>query len=139
MNTIEWKRGDSFVVNESGVLVSDPTGGKTMTVRATMRSGVLVEDATGTLTMSVPARLLDMTGWNVLSHIRRKDTSALVCALDLLWTNRVAGAFTLEAKDTTTWPVGLLLWDVQYTDPSGYVASTETMAIKCKADQTTAA
>jgi hypothetical protein len=103
---IEWKRGDSFVVDEPGMLAD--------------------------------GQPLDMTGWTVESQIRRKDTGELVATMAQSWTTRGIGAFRLEVKDTTAWPLIVLAWDVQLTDPAGYVASTPTRYIRCKQDETRA-
>lgn len=123
MKMIDWKRGDSFRVDELGMLV---------------------EDANGTLTMEVngeqvPASVLDMTDWEVKSQMRRKDTGELVADLEHAWTDRATGKYTLQVKDTTAWPLTTLAWDVQFTDPTGFVTSSETQYIRIKQDQTRAA
>lgn len=122
MGSINWKQGDSFIADEAGMMVADPDGTLTMIVNGA----------------AVKAKLLDMTGWQVKSQVRRKDTDELVCELDFSWTNQVAGAYRLQAKDTTAWPLTQLAWDVQYTDPDGYVTSSETQYIRCTKDQTRA-
>lgn len=104
MTTIDWKRGDSFVVDESGMLAD----------------GVA----------------LDMTGWTIASQIRTQRSDTLVANLAVTWLNQDIGAYHLECVDTTAWPIGKLLWDIQFTDPDGYVTSTETVTINCIKDQT---
>lgn len=79
-----------------------------------------------------------ITGWTIASHIRTAD-GKLVAALQVA--NRVdaAGTFTLTVPSTTpetSWPTGQLLWDIRYTDTSGRVSSTETMALVTEANIT---
>lgn len=118
--SLDWKRGDSFVIVEPGMLIADPAGDKTMTVDG----------------KPVPARLLDMSGWTVQAQVRAKAGGTLVADLELVWIDRAYGSYQLQAKDTTSWPVGALLCDVQFTDPEGFIASSETLTIKLLADQT---
>jgi hypothetical protein len=123
MSTIDWKRGDSFLVEELGMLKPDPDGTLKMIVNGE----------------EVPASALDMTGWAVASQIRRKDSDELVCDLEFAWVNQVQGSYRLQAKDTSAWPLAMLSWDVQFTNPDGFISSSETMFIRCKKDQTRAA
>lgn len=123
MNAIDWKRGDSFRVDELGMLTEDANGLLTMEVNG----------------QPVKASPLNMAGWVVASQMRRKDTGELVVNLEHAWIDRAAGKYTLQAKDTTGWPVATLAWDVQFTDPSGFVTSSETQYIRIKQDQTRAA
>lgn len=120
MSLIDWKRGDSFRVDELGMLKEDPEGELTM-------------DVGGKLVKASP---LDMTGWEVRSQMRRKDTGALVADLVHVWTDRATGKYSLQALDTTGWPITTLAWDVQFTGPDGFVTSSETQYIRIKADQT---
>jgi hypothetical protein len=119
---IEWKRGDSFVIDEPGMLVEDPNGTQSMTV-----DGVAVR-----------ASPIDMTGWTVKSHIRRKDTGALIAECVHTWTNRAYGAYRLAVMDTSAWPLRVLAWDIEFTDPNGFVGSTKTVYIQCIKDETRA-
>ena len=121
-DVIEWKRGDSFRVDELGMLKQDDSGTLTMVVNGAQ----------------VKASPLDMTGWTVASQVRRKDTGELVADLDFAWTDQATGKYSLSAKDTTEWPVAMLAWDVQFTDPDGFVTSSETQLIRIKQDQTRA-
>lgn len=120
MELIEWKRGDSFKVDELGMLVEDANGALTMMVNG----------------VQMKASPLDMTGWGVASQVRRKDTGDLVADLEMTWTDQATGKYSLQAKDTTAWPVTTLAWDVQFTDPAGFVTSSETQYIRMKKDQT---
>lgn len=119
-DVIEWKRGDSFRVDELGMLVEDANGALTMEVNGAQ----------------IKASPLDMTGWGVASQIRRKDTDELVADLEFSWTDQATGKYSLQVKDTTGWPLGMLAWDVQFTDPDGFVTSSETKFIRITKDQT---
>ena len=78
---------------------------------------------------------MDLTGWQVRSQAREKDTGALVCefacALD-----PISQAYTQTALDTTGWPVGALLSDIEFRSPAGFVVSTAVFAIHVRDDQT---
>lgn len=123
MSVIDWKRGDSFRVDELGMLTEDADGLLTMEVNG----------------KPVKASVLDMTGWTVASQMRRKDDGTLVADLEFAWIDRLTGKYGLQVKDTTGWPLTTLAWDVQFTDPSGFVTSSETQFIRIKQDQTRAA
>ena len=123
MEVFEHKRGDSFRVDEPGTLVQDDAGELTMNVNGVQMKG----------------RLLDMTDWQVASQLRNKQTGELVVDLEVVWADRAKGAFALIAKDTTAWPLTTLSWDVQFTDPDGFVTSTDTKHIRIKQDTTRAA
>ena len=123
MEVIDHKRGDSFRVDELGMLVQDDAGTLTMIVNG----------------VPMKARVLDMTGWAVASQLRNKQTGELVADLAHAWTDQATGKYSLTALDTTAWPVATLAWDVQFTDPDGFKTSSETRYIRIKADTTRAA
>ncbi len=76
---------------------------------------------------------VNITNWTILSQVRdRQDT--LVSALTVSNRNNSAGTFNLSAASTSTWPVGELYWDIEYTNASGVKVSTETVLIKCLKD-----
>ena len=120
MEAIDWKRGDSFRVDELGMLVQDPNGTLTMIVNG----------------VEMRASILNMTGWIVASQVRRKDNGELVADLDFAWTDQATGKYSLTKKDTTGWPLTMLVWDVQFTAPDGFVTSSETKYIRIKCDTT---
>ncbi len=64
----------------------------------------------------------------------------LLAELDVLYTNRVAGAYRISAAPavTSAWPVNKLQADVEYTTASGQVVSTETFEVDCQMDVTRA-
>lgn len=119
---IEWKRGDSFVLVEPGTLVENASGTLTMNVNGA----------------SVPASYLDMAGWTVKSQIRNKATGELVSDMAFSWLDQSIGSYQIEVKDTSQWPLATLAQDIEFTDPIGYVSSSETIYIRCKIDQTRA-
>lgn len=72
---------------------------------------------------------IDLTGWDVAAAVRSdrlrvfRFTPYLISAAD--------GVFALYAwpHETAAWPHGLLSADIRYTDPTGFVAATESFAI----------
>lgn len=77
----------------------------------------------------------DITGWTIASQVRTQ-ADQVVTALTVGARNDGAGTFALTAADgTTSWPVGPLLWDIQYTN-AGVIVSTETITINCIRDIT---
>jgi len=120
MEVFDHKRGDSFRVDELGMLVQDDAGALTMIV-----DGV-----------EVRASLLDLTAWGIASQLRRKDTGELVADLEVIERDRTKGQYSLQAKETDAWPVTTLSWDVQFTSPDGFKTSSETKYIRIKKDQT---
>jgi hypothetical protein len=86
------------------------------------------------LTESDGTTPLDMTGWTVRSQVRRRKT--LVADLVFTAIDAAAGTFRLACADTTDWPRGELQSDIEYTDLSGRVISTETYTIEVLEDVT---
>lgn len=123
MEVFDHKRGDSFRVDELGMLVERADGPLTMIVDG----------------KELRAAVLDLTGWGVASQLRRRDTGELVADLVVTWNDRTTGTYSLTALDTLAWPVTTLAWDVQFTAPDGFVTSSETKYIRIKKDQTRAA
>ena len=81
------------------------------------------------------AAMLDLTGWTISSQVRTQ-TGDIVATLTVSNRNDPAGTFVLSAGATTTWPVGTLHTDIQYTRPDGFITSTQTLVIDCVADIT---
>jgi hypothetical protein len=81
------------------------------------------------------AAVQPLTGWTIASQVR---TAADTVVATLTVSNRddAAGLFVLSATETATWPVGKLLCDIQYTDASGVIRSTQTIEIACVLDIT---
>ena len=95
--------------------------GDTFKVRATARiAGVVV----------------DLTGWTIRCQIRNKGE--LISTVTVVYVDRVNGVYDLvvEPVGTALWPPVLMLSDIEYTNPSGIVASTETFAIDGLEDET---
>lgn len=51
-------------------------------------------------------------------------------------TNANNGEYSLTAEDTTEWPLGILVMDIEYTDTLGFIHSTETFEIDVLKDVT---
>jgi hypothetical protein len=77
---------------------------------------------------------VDLTDWTVRSHVRRRD--ALIAELDFTAVDLAAGEYSLSYDDTTEWPLGRLSTDIEYTDSTGIIRSTETYIISVIRDVT---
>lgn len=77
---------------------------------------------------------IDITGWEVRSHIRKR--SRLVCNLEYIPVDRINGKYELLCDDTSDWLKGVLTSDIEYTDSNGGVFSTKTYEINCIEDVT---
>lgn len=77
---------------------------------------------------------VDITSTTIRSQIRAGSWRQI---LTVVKTNAATGEFTLNATaaDTVLWPVGLAIWDIEYTD-SGAVRSTETVNLRIVEDVT---
>lgn len=73
---------------------------------------------------------VDITGWTVAAQLRKTDDT-LVQNMTITVTNAAAGEFTISAPDTETddWPIENLEIDVQFTESSGNISSSETFTI----------
>lgn len=80
---------------------------------------------------------VDITGWTIESQVRQSDDT-LVQALTVTITDAVNGLFTISATalQTESWPIASLLCDIEFTEPSGEVNSTETFTISVQKDIT---
>jgi hypothetical protein len=79
----------------------------------------------------------EMVGWNAASELRTSQ-GALVDTLTASWPDDPTRRMVrLLALDTTDWPVGELIFDVQFTrEIDGFVRSTETMVVTVVRDVT---
>ena len=77
---------------------------------------------------------IDLTDYTVRSHIRRGDT--LIAELEFTAVDLVNGEYKLSIQDTTGWPLGELVSDIEYTDANGDPRSTETYYIDVIRDVT---
>ena len=66
----------------------------------------------------------------------RSPYGQLVAELSVAVVDAPNGLFDLTAPDTSSWPLDTLSQDIQYTDATGNVASTDTFTIQCVADVT---
>lgn len=80
---------------------------------------------------------VDITGWTVAAQLRKTDDT-LVQAMTITVTNASAGEFIISASDTETddWPIENLEIDVQFTEASGNISSSETFTINVIKDIT---
>jgi hypothetical protein len=97
------------------------------------RGDTLIMNVTAT---SDTGSVADLTGWTVRAQLRQGNT--LVDTLVYTAVDLPNGRFTLKngAAGTTGYPVSTLVCDIEYTDPSGVVASTETFGVQVLADVT---
>jgi hypothetical protein len=71
-----------------------------------------------------------LTGYSIASQIRDKSHKLVATLTPAITQTTPTGAFTLTAPaGTSTWPVGLLECDIQYTNNASFVVSTETFEI----------
>ena len=72
---------------------------------------------------------IDLTGWTIEAAVR--SDRLRVFAFDPYIVSAADGVFVLYAwpADTGSWPAGLLSADIRYTDPTGFVAASESFAI----------
>lgn len=82
---------------------------------------------------------IDLTGWTIASQVRAGDDS-LVDDLTVTITDAAAGQVTVSATaaETEQWPTGQLDWDIEFTDPSGAVSSSDTITVTVVKDITRA-
>lgn len=82
-----------------------------------------------TVTLEEDRAVVDLTGWSIRAHIRTGDT--LVGALTVVLTDAVNGVFSLVATATQTdsWAAGTHNVDIEFTDDTGDVFSTNTFQL----------
>jgi hypothetical protein len=97
------------------------------------RGDTLIMNVAATDDAGNPANL---TGWSIRSQLRQGDT--LIDTLVFTGTDLANGLFSLKngAAGTSAYPVTTLVCDIEYTDASGVVTSTETFAVVVTADVT---
>lgn len=80
---------------------------------------------------------VDITGWTVAAQLRKGDDT-LVQSVTVTVTDASAGEFTVTAASTETddWPIENLDIDVEFTEASGAVSSSETFTINVIKDIT---
>jgi hypothetical protein len=92
-----------------------------------------------TLTEDDGTTPVDVSGWAIASQIRGLDGTLLV-ELEATITDGAAGEYALECAvedaDTSEWALGLYEIDIEYTDLSGRIVSTETAAFQVIGDVT---
>jgi hypothetical protein len=88
-------------------------------------------------TCTVDGVAVNLAGWGVACSLRGPG-GGVVHEFVPVVTDASAGRFSLCAtpSHTAAWPVGTLVGDIQYTDPSGRVMSTRTFRLSCLEDVT---
>lgn len=81
------------------------------------------------ITLTEGGVVADITDWSIRAHIRQNDT--LISALTVTLTDSSNGVFVLSATaaQTDTWSAGTHSCDIEFTDSSGEVFSTETFSV----------
>lgn len=77
-------------------------------------------------------------GWSVSAQVRAAGSGALIAQLACSWEDAATTrSMRLLAVDTTSWPVGLAHFDIQFRRASdGYVLSTATEPLNVTRDCT---
>lgn len=91
------------------------------------------------LTWDEDGETVDLTGYTVAAQLRDAQdvlVAALTVAIADQTTLRGQCTLSATAAATAAWPVGPLWCDVQFTAPSGTVASSATFAIRIEKDIT---
>lgn len=83
------------------------------------------------LAVTVDGVAQDCTLWEVQSKIdeHKNPQADPVADLVVTWLDRAAGLFTLSA-DTSTWPIGNLFFDIQYTTDSAQIITTDSVLVQ---------
>lgn len=93
-----------------------------------------------TCTFLTGGTAVDLTGYTILSQARKCGNGGLLADLTIVILNQVTstGKFTVgqTAAQTALWAPGSYLMDIQYTDPLGFVRSTETVELEIVEDIT---
>lgn len=79
--------------------------------------------------------VIDILDWTITSKIRDLD-GALIADLDVTITDGLLGEFSIRKDDTTAWPIGWAVWDIEYRNYSGVITSTETVRVRILPDVT---
>lgn len=87
----------------------------------------------------IPADFADgfFSGWSMSSQIRKAQYYTFIDDLDVEWVDPdTTREFTLSKIDTTAWPIGPALIDVQFVRNDGFTKSTDTIQISIIHDVT---
>lgn len=88
------------------------------------------------VTLTQDAVAVNITDWTIKSQIRQDTT--LIAELTVTKTNSLSGQFSLTATATQTasWTLGTSSVDIEFTDPTGYVVSSQTFTLQLVKDIT---
>lgn len=88
------------------------------------------------IAVTLSGSVQSLVGWSIASQIRTKQ-GKLVTAFTVANRNDSLGSFRLvPVTPESSWPLDELLWDIQYTDASGRVISTDTVTLQVTKDIT---
>jgi len=77
----------------------------------------------------------NITGWSILAQVRDTNQKLISPLTVNISQSSPTGVFTLTPTvATSSWPIGTLYMDIQYTTASGQVVSTETVGIEVVRD-----
>lgn len=81
---------------------------------------------------------INLTGWTIKAQIKAQVRGrwSFADTFVVSVTNAASGTFKITKSDTKSWPVGLAYMDIEYTDGSGRIMSTETICVTVVADVT---
>ena len=81
------------------------------------------------ITLTDGGSAVDITDWSIRAQIRQNDT--LIAALTTTVTDAAGGVFSLTATATATdsWAAGNHSCDIEFTDDTSEVFSTETFTV----------
>jgi hypothetical protein len=88
------------------------------------------------VTLTQNSVAVDITDWTIRSQIRQDTT--LVYEFLVTKTDPGNGVFSLSATpaETASWPLGSLLIDIEFIDPTGFVISSQTFTMQIVRDIT---
>lgn len=76
----------------------------------------------------------DFSGWGGIAQIKRDD-GTLVTSLLFDWISAADGILQIrDDGDTSNWPIGRVLLDIELTTPNGDVVSTDTVVVLIEKD-----
>ena len=89
------------------------------------------------VTLTQNSVAVDITDWTIKSQIR-DESSSLIYTFLVTKTDAGDGVFSISATaaQTATWPLGSLLIDIEFIDPTGYVISSQTFTMQIVRDIT---
>lgn len=78
---------------------------------------------------------IDITGWTIRSQLRKPDAT-LIDTLSVSYIAPTGGSFEIYSDNSSIWPTGVAVMDIEYTDGAGKIFSTETIQVRIMGDVT---